>query len=122
MKNLFYPLFLFTFSVSLLSGCATFEIAHFSMLTTKNVDLSQPSEKVGSKVIGKDKRIWFIIPFRLPRIDNAVNDALKNGNGDFMTDIDVEHRVFSIPLIYYRVWYEVKGDLWRIKPVSGNAP
>ena len=60
------------------------------MITTKNVDLSDMHLDVtkGKRALGKDCAPFLlgIIPFGIPNFQDAVDDTLKNGNGNIMVD------------------------------------
>jgi hypothetical protein len=110
-------------------GCGSYHIGRFSYITTKNIDQSANSERIDREVRGKDRLHmilsivgkasghWFIFPFAVgfPRIDNAVDEALKKSNGDFMTDTDINYGFFILPPFYFQAWYEVKGEVWKTK-------
>lgn len=98
-----------------LSGCMSTNVAKFSFVATKEIDVSTKAEKVAQDIIGKNVH-WFIIidpTFSFPKIDAALNDALEKSGGDFMTDAVVSYNFFMVPVLYYRLWYEIKGDVWK---------
>lgn len=75
-----------------MNGCAT-HLTDLSMITNKNVALSRidldraPQKK---NIVGKETRFVFLfIPFGVPKIQGAVNDALRRGNGDLLIDASV---------------------------------
>lgn len=108
-------IFLLFFLIFIEAGCATYKVGHFSVLSTKDVDMSHNSQKIGDGVLGQNiKTVWILIGWGLPKVDEAINDALhKTGDGDYMTNVDVEYKAFFIPPIYYRLSYQVKGDVWK---------
>lgn len=75
-----------------LCGCRT-HMTDITMISTKNIDLNKtnidaaPTKK---NVTGKDSVFIFLfIPTGIPTLQGAVNDALKNGNGDLLTNASV---------------------------------
>lgn len=107
-----------------LVGCVTRHVGNFSVMATKNVDLSVESEKVATEVVGKNTH-WFILidpTFSFPRVDAAIDDAVNRAGGDFMTDVKVAYKGIFVPVLYYRLSYEVRGDVWKSKaPPSINS-
>ncbi len=108
---------------SLLGGCSH-DYGKLAYVSTKQVKLDQHSaRKVGADVMGKDVH-WFVLldpTFSMPRMDKAVDDALAKAGGDFMTDAELTYRFFFIPVLYYRVWFEVKGDVWKLDKTGAEG-
>jgi hypothetical protein len=80
------------------------------------------AEKISSNIIGENVH-WFILldpTFTFPRVDKAVDDALTKAGGDFMTNATVTYKWFFIPILYYRLTIDVKGDVWKLKPVASD--
>jgi hypothetical protein len=81
--------------VMVCTGCAT-RVADLTAISTKNVkldtvDLDTLPQTQG--VTGKDTRFVFLfIPFGMPQLENAVDDALEQGGGDLMLDAVVTVR------------------------------
>jgi hypothetical protein len=72
------------------TGCTT-RIGDMTMLGTRSVSLNRldldklPQTK---NVTGEDSKFVFLfIPFGVPHLKDAVDDALNKGNGDLMTDV-----------------------------------
>lgn len=102
--------------IIMLTACST-HISDISVISTKNINLEEininriPQRKL---VTGKDKKfIFLVIPFGIPKIKGAVNDALEKGNGDLMIDAS----------LYWKGWwfivgysgFEIKGNVVNIK-------
>jgi hypothetical protein len=98
MKNiLFCSLFLLT------SACST-HITDLSVLSNKNISLEEIDiDNVHQRkyVSGVDSK-WniFFIPFGRPKVKEALNDALRKGDGDLIIDAAV----------YYNSWWFLVGQ------------
>jgi hypothetical protein len=75
--------------VVVMSGCTT-RIGDMTVISSKTVNLDRididkcPQTK---NVVGRDSRFVFLfIPFGVPHLKDAVDDALAKGNGDLITD------------------------------------
>lgn len=76
----------------LLGSSCTVRVADFNAISTRNVNLDRIDlDSVdGKKVIGTSSRFIFLfIPFGLPTLQEAVDEALDAGGGDLMTDTAV---------------------------------
>jgi len=85
-----------------LTGCAIRQ-ADLTAMTTRNVKLDGTNLNAlsGERIEGKDSKFVFLfIPFGLPHIENAVDDALDKGNGDLMLDA----------VIYIKSWWFLIGQ------------
>jgi len=102
-----------------LSGCSL-RLGDLSTISTQSVTLNQvdldalPQVK---GVTGKDTKFVFLfIPFGVPHLEDAVDDALAKGGGDLMTDA----------VIHSRGWWflvgqnslEIKGNVVNTKGVN----
>jgi hypothetical protein len=98
----------------ILGGCVSMEMAEFSMVSTKPLNLN--NEFVASKrVTGKDmKHQVFIIPIGVPRVDSAIENALNKSGANYLTDVKVTSNTWLIPLIYGQLSIEVEGTPWII--------
>ena len=95
---------LLTGALMFLSACST-RIAGMTMISdqninTKGVKISQlPKVK---NIVGKSKKFVFLfIPFGQPTIKEALDDALKRGNGDLMLDAS----------LYSTGWWFLVGEM-----------
>lgn len=83
------------------------------MISTRNIVLNETDidKKPQMKnVIGEDKKFWFLfIPFGIPRIEPAVNDALAKGNGDLMIDASLDSVGWWF--LIGEIGYEIKGTV-----------
>ena len=81
-------------ALMLLSGCAT-RLGDMSVISTRNVSLDEvdlDSLPQVKGVTGKDSKFIFLfIPFGVPHLEDAIDDALDKGDGDVMVDAIV-HR------------------------------
>ncbi|NUQ82293.1 MAG: hypothetical protein HUU10_11845 [Bacteroidetes bacterium] len=91
--------------VLLLSGCAQ-RIGDFTVISTKNYEASKKYTKVG-RFTGKDEVFYFIIPFGIPNIKNAVDKAIEAGNGTYLTDAVLEETSNL-----FMIGYKITGDVW----------
>lgn len=101
-------------------GCVTHQVGHFSVVATRHVNLSAESERVATDVVGKNVH-WFVFidpTFSFPSLDAAIDDAIDRSGGDFITDVRVALKFFFVPGFYYRIWFEVQGNVWKTKTVS----
>ncbi len=72
----------------ILTGCTT-RVADLTVISTKNIDLSNVSIDVrqGKRAVGSDCAVWPLgIPIRIPTIETAVDRALEQGGGNIMID------------------------------------
>lgn len=95
-----------------LNAC-TQHITDFTMISTRNVALNKTNldNKPQSKnIIGEDKVFMLLfIPFGIPKIEPAVNDALHKGNGDLLVDASLETTGWWF--IVGEMGYEIKGTV-----------
>lgn len=75
-----------------LATSCSLRLADFNAISTRNVNLDQIDldSVSGKRVVGTSTRFIFLfIPFGLPTLEEAVDDALDSGGGDLMTDTAV---------------------------------
>ena len=79
-------------AVPLAVGCST-RMGDLTIASNRNVSLdavdldSLPSRR---RVEGRSTKFVFLfIPFGIPRLEEAIDDALDRGQGDVMTDISI---------------------------------
>lgn len=65
--------------------------------------------------------LW--VPSRVepPTLAEAVDEALRRGNGDVLVDAVVDHWWWYIPLLYGEEGWRVSGDVVRIPPEEPDA-
>lgn len=92
-----------------LTGCSS-RLMGVSMITTKDVDLpphtnlyAYPSQEV----VGTDSVFMVVVPWRVPRIKHAVNDALEKGDGTLLINATIYTKYWWFIVGRYTV--EVKG-------------
>ena len=93
-------------------GCTTrmgdLTIASTRLTELDQIDLDEaPTRK---RVKGEDiKFIFLFIPFGIPHLEDAIDDALERGQGDLMTDVTV--RQFSWWFLVGQTGFRVEGDV-----------
>ncbi len=101
-------------SLLLATGCST-RIAEFSVVSTKNVELSRIDVKkaaVVHDVTGVSREyIIFFFPTGTPTIQQAVDQALRSGGGDIMTSAKVDAGGWYIPLLFGINYVKATGDV-----------
>jgi hypothetical protein len=96
-----------------LSGCVQ-RMGDFTVISTRNYDPSAKYELSERRVTGEDMRsIIVVIPTGIPNMEDAIEDALNKGGGDYMTDAALHNRSWYIPYIYGRMGFRITGDVWR---------
>ncbi len=74
---------------AVLCGC-TQRIGDLTFISTKNIDLSNATLDVrtGQRSKGEHCVYWplGLLPFGLPNLEEAIDDALEKGNGNVMVD------------------------------------
>jgi len=104
-------------------GCSVHQRG-FTFISTKNVELSRV-DMAKTQVVrdqkGSDSRFWVLcIPFAgNPTLENAVNECLEDGDGDFIISPEVRSTGWSILLFSYGSWH-VKGDVGN--SLSNKSP
>ena len=98
--------------IVLLSSCSQ-RITDFTIISSKNVDLSRGADfKRGKdRVSGKDvKRIYMIIGTGMSNIKQATDNAIQSEPGAVaLVDGVIHYHSWYIPYIYGEYWYEVEG-------------
>ncbi len=94
------------------SGCSN-RIADLTLVSTKNIDLSNASLdlKHGKRTKGEDCKFVFIVPFGMPSLEEAIDDALEKGRGNIMVD-QVSYAV-NKSFIVGQMCIEVEGTVLR---------
>jgi len=117
-KRLIYQLIAVMASL-MLSSCTT-RIGDLTMVSTKNIDLSdtQLDARTGQRQTGEDCRfnlLGFPI-FGLPNLEEAVDEALEKGKGNVMVDEVTEIKDIWI-ILGTVICYHVEGTVLNA-PVS----
>lgn len=99
-------------AVALLSGCTT-RLTDFTVISTKNIDLSRGTEFIrgDNRVEGEDtKHIIIFIPTGVPNAKEAADRAIESTPGAVaLLDGVLEHEWFYFPYIFGYVKYRIKG-------------
>jgi hypothetical protein len=98
----------FAFAMSSLSGCAQ-RLADFTVISTKNVDLSQGANFTrGERIEGEDMVPIVLVPLGVPNAKEAVDDAIEKVPGCIgLLDGVLESEYFSFLIGYVK--YKVEG-------------
>lgn len=112
-------------------GCALQTVPHgrFAALTTRTapslgfqLDGATRTRDVEAVVLSQHF-LW--IPTRTdpPTLEEAVEQALRRGNGDLLLDVEVDRIFFAVPLLYGQEGWRVRGDVVRSRrPTDGHEP
>jgi hypothetical protein len=81
--------------------------------TTRNIELSGEE---GARVRGEACRHRiFIFPTGYPTISEAIGNALRKGNGDFLRDAVIDYESWGIPLVYERECWIAEGTIFKLQ-------
>ncbi len=100
-------------------GCKE-RLGDFTILSTKNVDLTRFNTKPAEKsqpVIGIDKKIIiFTVRTGYPSFEEAADRAIEQGktHGMALTNAVIYFDKWYIPYVYGEMQMEVKGNLVRV--------
>jgi len=101
------------FLIVAVTGCSSVRMGDMSVISTRNVSLDKidldkmPQVK---NVIGEDSKFIFLfIPFGIPTLEEAVDNALVKGGGDIMID----------SVFYRKGWWFLVGQ--TTIQVKGNV-
>lgn len=111
------------FMVMVLPGC-TDRLGDFTMISTKNVDLSDAEVNLskGRRATEDDcKPIVIIFPIGRPDLKEAVDSALEEGQGNLMVDLVVYSRWWYVPPIFGLRCMVAEGTVVDIKPTPQAA-
>jgi len=100
-------------AAAVFAGCSQ-NLGDFTLLATKNVDLSNFSTQVAEssqKVTGVDKSsIIVFVPTGAPNLKEATDRAEEQGNALALTNARIKMSWWYIPYIYGEFQYEVSGN------------
>ncbi|HOO40537.1 MAG TPA: hypothetical protein PK425_11115 [Syntrophales bacterium] len=103
---------LVTLSSLAITGCTT-RLTDFTIISTKNIDLSRGAEFIRgeNRVTGEDtKHIIIFIPTGVPSPKEATDKAIENVPGAVaLLDGVLEQEMFYFPYVYGYSTYRVKG-------------
>ena len=104
-------IFVLLFTIAL-SGCVT-RLGDFTLISTKNVDLSKGAsfQRGPSRVKGEDIiSIIIFIPTGVPNMKTAIDKAIESVPGAIaLLDAVLSQKVWYIPYIYGQSGYVVEG-------------
>ena len=88
---------------------------HLAVATTRDVDLrSIDLDTVSDSerhVVGRScVRVITAVPVGMPKIDEAIEDALRRTDRQVLTDVVIGYEIFDIPFIYGIACYVAEGD------------
>jgi hypothetical protein len=114
-KNVYKIIFLITVLMSI--GCSQ-RLADLTVVSPNNVSLSELDlDKHISKknVIGRAvKPSILLVPLGTPTLEEAVEDALRKGDGDLMTDVSIYDKSWSA-IIFGQYILEVQGNVIKTR-------
>jgi hypothetical protein len=103
------------FILLLIWGCII-PRGNLSIVSTREVDMGAYYVKVADNYEGKSIQhiiIFFPTKFYGNTIEEAVNDALWQTDGDLMTNCTITQTSWYIPYIYGEDILSIKGDIWK---------
>jgi hypothetical protein len=97
------------------SACYSLRLGDFTCLSSKNISVNfeEKGETVGRSI--RPFLFSFIPLSGAPRIEEAMNYALKGKDGDALIDIQIKYSITYIPFIYAQDMYEVKAEVIKTK-------
>lgn len=100
------------FLAAQMTGCVQ-RIGDFTLLSSKNVDLSRlaTATKSPNRVTGEDaKEIIIVIPTGVPNVKEAIDRAIESEPGCVaLSDATIKYSSFYIPYIFGRSAFTVEG-------------
>ena len=97
----------------LIAGGCSQRLGSFTVLSTKNVDLSNFSTQTAKgldRVRGEDcAHIICIFPTKVPSFEEAIDVALEENNAYMLSDAVVKFDSFYVPYIYGQSKYVAEG-------------
>jgi hypothetical protein len=108
----------------ILSSCSV-RVADLTLVSTKNIDLSdmQLDTQKGLRQTGEDCHFNFLglIPFGLPNMKEAVDEALEKGKGNVMVDEVTEYKNIWI-VIGFISCIDVEGTVLNARHSADFIP
>lgn len=98
-------------------GC-TSHVASVTLFSTRNVEMSQPHDRL-PRAEESDSRLWlaFIPLGSSPNGLRAATDMIEEQNADYLTNIEVTEGGWSL-LAISMGWVTVEADPWRRSGVA----
>ena len=106
-KSVVCSIFMVALAFSLTS--CSYRLGDFTILSTKNYDSNAKYKNVG-RFEGIDSVfVLFGVPFGMPNIETAVDDAIEQGNGVYLTNA-----VLVAKSGLFSMGYIVKGEVYAV--------
>lgn len=103
--------------LTFLTGCATQNIADLSIIVPEKATITPYNLQhatVNKNVNGEDETsIFLIFPLGSPTLENAVNNTLKNGQGDVLTNAKITYKTRWFVLYGYKS-IKVNADVVKL--------
>jgi len=110
IRILFFIIVAIVFNIT---GC-THRFSDLTLVSTKNIDLnaSKLDVRQGKRYKGSDCAFFFLgfIPFGIPSLQDAIDDALQKGGGNIMVD-EVTWNRFAYFVIGSLACFDVEGTV-----------
>ena len=100
------------FLALMLNGC-TYQMTNYTMVSTRNIDFSQPLKvDINKRVQGEDiASIIVIVPLGMSTESQAMDNAIQQTpNCIGLTNVSISIYMWYIPLIYGKTGYVVEGN------------
>lgn len=112
------------------SGCAIQTVPHgrFAALSTRVAPVlgfqldGLPRTRNVEAVVLSQHFLWVPTKTSPPLLEQAVEEALRRGDGDLLLDVEVDRIFFAIPLIYAQEGWRVRGDVVRTRVPEAAPP
>jgi hypothetical protein len=108
---------LFVLLVAMQTGC-TSHVGRVTIFSTRNVEMSQPHDRL-PRAKESDDRLWIaFIPLGSPPNGlRAASDLIEDQNADYLTNVEVTEGGWSLLAISHG-WVTVEADPWRRSGVA----
>ena len=98
-----------------LSGC-TARMGDLTVISSKNFDVAAEYELVERDVKGSDGTTMLLsLSFGGKDLEEAVEKALRKAQGDFMTNVVIYEKSYTVFGLFGYEGIVVRGDVWRRK-------
>lgn len=101
------------------AGCST-RIIDFTVISSKQIQLSIPDSARGGRVTGEDKKLYFLFPLGTPQLKDAVDRAIEKSGPGYDALIDGVVRYQGAFLIG-KFGYIVEGTPVKMSLVKGAS-
>ncbi len=97
---------LIAFSFALFAGCSI-RMVDFTVISTKNVKI--PSTAIGPRVVGEDCIVVFLVPFGIPNMKEAIDNAIENAGPEYDALVDGVVYINNYHFLVGTQCYKVEG-------------